>query len=289
MPLMTTTRKLVIFTDLDGTLLDRNTYSFEPAQPALDLIRQKDIPLVLSSSKTRAEIEFFRKKLENGHPFISENGGAIFVPKDYFSFQFPFDRETDWFFVLELGISYPQIIEALDFIKKETGILIKGFSDLTETEISSLCGMDLKKAELAKKREYDEPFIMEGGEKEIEIVRRKIEEKGMSYAWGGRFHHILGKNDKGKAVKILKGLYVNQFFSIFTVGIGDSLNDLPMLSGMDRPVFLKGEDCVSPEALSPIQNYTIIHGTGPQAWNDVILNIVKPASLGQEGNKARES
>jgi mannosyl-3-phosphoglycerate phosphatase len=272
---MTTTRKLVIFTDLDGTLLDRNTYSFEPPHPPPP---QKDIPLVLSSSKTRAEIEFYRKELENGHPFISENGGAVVVPKDYFSFRFPYDRETDLFFVLELGIFYPQIVEILHSIKKETGISMKGFFDLTEKEISSLCALDLKKAGWAKKREYDEPFIIEGGEKEIEIVRRKIEEKGMTYAWGGRFHHLLGKNDKGKAVEILKELYENQFFSIFTIGIGDSLNDLPMLSVTDRPIFLKGED-VSPEALSPIQNCTIIHGTGPQAWNEVILNIVNELEI----------
>ncbi len=283
MPWMMTTRKLVIFTDLDGTLLDRTTYSFEPARPALDLIRQKDIPLVLSSSKTRAEIEFYRKKLENGHPFISENGGAVFIPKDYFPFRFPYDRETDWFFVLELGMFYPQIIEILETIKKETGILVKGFSDLTEKEISSLCALDLQKAGWAKKREYDEPFIVEGGEKEIEIVKRKIEEKGMTYAWGGRFHHLLGKNDKGKAVERLKELYENQFFSLLTVGIGDSLNDLPMLSVVDRPIFLKGEEDASPRALSPIQNVTMIHGAGPQAWNEVMLHIVKPAPPGLEG------
>ena len=276
---MMTTRKLVIFTDLDGTLLDRNTYSFEPAQPALHLIKQKDIPLILSSSKTRAEIEFYRRKLENGHPFISENGGAVFVPKVYFSFRFPYDRETDWFFALEFGIFYPRIIEVLELIKKETGILIKGFSDLTEKEISSLCGLDIKEAVLAKKREYDEPFIIEGGEKEVELVKEKIEEKGMNYAWGGRFHHILGKNDKGKAVEILKEFYENQFFSIFTIGIGDSLNDLPMLFFVDRPVFLKGEDSVSPEVLPPIQNFTIINGTGPQAWNEVILSIVNKLEI----------
>jgi mannosyl-3-phosphoglycerate phosphatase len=272
---MMTTRKLVIFTDLDGTLLDRNTYSFEPAQPALHLIRQKDIPLILSSSKTRAEMELYRKKLKNEHPFISENGGAIFIPKDYFPFQFPYDREIDWFFALELGIYYPRIIEVLERVKKETGILIKGFSDLTEKEISSLCGLNIKEVVLAKKREYDEPFIIEGGEKEVELVKEKIEEKGMTYAWGGKFHHILGKNDKGKAVEILKELYKNQFFSIFTIGIGDSPNDLPMLSVVDRPVFLKRENSVSPDIRSLIQNLTIIHGTSPQTWNEVILNIVK--------------
>lgn len=279
MPLMTTTRKLVIFTDLDGTLLDRNTYSFEPAQSALHLIRQRDIPLVLVSSKTRAEMEFYRRKLENAHPFISENGGAVFIPKDYFSFQFPYDRETDWFFVLELGIFYPQIIDVLDRVKKETGILIKGFFDLTEEEISSLCDLDIKEALLAKKREYDEPFIIEGNEEDVELVKKKIEEKGMNYAWGGRFHHILGKNDKGKAVQILKEFYENQFFSIFTVGVGDGLNDLPMLSVVDRPVFLKEEDSVSSEVLSPIQNFMIINDTGPKAWNEVILRIVNELEI----------
>jgi mannosyl-3-phosphoglycerate phosphatase len=276
---MTTTRKLVIFTDLDGTLLDRSTYAFEQARPALLLIQQKDIPLVFSSSKTRAEIEFYRRKLENDHPFISENGGAIFVPRYYFSFPFSHDRESGEYLVLEFGAFYPHIRETLNAIKKETGITIRGFSDLTEKEIASLCGLSIIEAGYAKKREYDEPFMMEGGDKEVERVREKIEGKGLSYVWGGKFHHILGKNDKGKAVENLKKLYEKQFLSILTVGIGDSLNDLPMLSVVDRPVFLKGEDSVSAEVLSPIQNVTMVDDTGPQAWNEVILNIVNELAI----------
>ena len=275
----TTTRKLIIFTDLDGTLLDQNTYSFKPALPALNLIKQKSIPLILSSSKTRAEIEQYQKKLENDHPFVSEDGGAIFIPKDYFSFLFHYDRELGEYFVLELGAPYSMIIEILDSIRKETGILIKGFSDFTEEELSSLCGLDPKEATFAKKREYDEPFIIEGGEKEFEIVKRKIKEKGMNYAWGGRFHHIFGKNDKGKAVEILKELYENQFFSISTVGIGDSLNDLPMLSLVDYPIFFKEKDGLLPETLSPIQNITVIDGGGSEAWNEVILKVVNKLEI----------
>jgi len=269
---MTTTPKIVIFTDLDGTLLDRETYSFSPAEPALHLMRLKNIPLILASSKTRAEIEIYRKKLENDHPFISENGGAVFIPKNYFSFLFPYDRELDEYLVLELGTFYLQIIEVLESIKKETGIKIKGFSDLTEEELTSLCGLSLEEAELAKRREYDEPFLIKGEEKEIEIVKRKIEEKGMNYVWGGRFHHILGENDKGKAVEILKELYENQFFSISTVGIGNSLNDLHMLSAVDHPIFLKEKESVSPEI--PFKNVTWVEGTGPHAWNEAILSIV---------------
>jgi len=265
--------KLVIFTDLDGTLLDRNTYSFREAEPALGLIQLKCIPIILSSSKTRDEIELYRKKLKNDHPFISENGGAVFIPKDYFSFQFPYDKELDWYFVLELGTFYLQIIEVLESIKNETGIKIRGFFDLTEKEIKSLCALSLKEAEFAKKREYDEPFLIEGGEKEIEAVKRKIVEKGMNYAWGGRFHHILGKNDKGKAVEILKELYENEFFSISTIGIGDSLNDLPMLLAVDHPIFLREKEGSPPEI--SFKNMIFIEETGPKAWNEAILNVVK--------------
>jgi mannosyl-3-phosphoglycerate phosphatase len=52
------TPKLVIFTDLDGTLLDRGTYSFGPAKPALHLIRLKNISLIFSSSMTGAKLKF---------------------------------------------------------------------------------------------------------------------------------------------------------------------------------------------------------------------------------------
>ncbi len=274
----TTTGKLVIFTDLDGTLLDRNTYSFEPALPALHLTKQRGVPLIFSSSKTRAEIEVYREKLDNAHPFISENGGAVFIPEGYFSFPHPYDREREGYFVLELGSFHPRIIEVLESVKKETGIPIRGFSDLSEEEVCSLSGLSLTEAGLAKKREYDEPFLVEGGEKEIEVVRGKIEEKGMNYTRGGKFHHILGKNDKGRAVEILKELYESQFFSIFSVGIGDSLNDLPMLSSVDYPILLDEKDSL-PEDLSPVRHVRIVHGGGPKAWNEAILNVVKELKI----------
>jgi len=275
---MTITPKPVIFTDLDGCLLDRETYSFEPAQAALRLIRKKKIPLIPVSSKTRVEMEEYRRRLKNEHPFVSENGGAVFIPKGYFSFQFSYDREWEEYRVLELGTFYPQIIRALEFIKKETGIRIRGFHDLSEEDLVSLSGLAPEEAAWAKKREYDEPFLIEGGEKEVKIVQKKIRERGLNYVWGGRFHHILGKNDKGKATQILKDLYKKESSSVWTVGIGDSLNDLSMLSAVDHPIFLKGEKDVSSE-ISAIKNLVLVEGTGPQAWNKVILSVLRDLKI----------
>ncbi|MGQ9636408.1 MAG: mannosyl-3-phosphoglycerate phosphatase [Thermodesulfobacteriota bacterium] len=276
---MMITPKPIIFTDLDGTLLDQETYSFKQASPALEVIQQKGIPLILSSSKTRAEIEVYRKELSNDHPFISENGGAIFIPQEYFSFEFHFDREFDRYMIIELGTFYLQIIEVLKSIMKETGIKIVGFSNLTEEELTNLCGFSLEEANLAKKREYDEAFMVEGGEKEIERVKEEIKKRGMGYTWGGRFHHIFGKNDKGKAVEILRDLYERQFFTITTVGIGNSINDLPMLFAVDHPIFLKIGKAPLPDILSYKKNVKVIHGIGPKAWNLAILDVIKDLNL----------
>jgi mannosyl-3-phosphoglycerate phosphatase len=272
---MTTTPKPVIFTDLDGCLLDRNTYSFEPAEPALRLIKGKKIPLILVSSKTRVEMEEYRRRLKNEHPFVSENGGAVFIPKGYFPFQLSHGRKSGKYFILELGTFYPQMIRALEFIKRETGIHIRGFHDLSEEEIVRLSGLSREEAAWAKKREYGEPFLVGGGEKEIKIVQEKIREKGLNYVWGGKFHHILGQNDKGKAARILKDLYQKEFPSVWTVGIGDSPNDLPMLSVVDRPILLKGKAPVSSGTLKKVKSLTVVEGTGPRAWNEAILGVLR--------------
>ena len=117
--------KFVIFTDLDGTLLDPETYSFQKALPALKLIKKSEIPLVFSTSKTRAETEFYRKKLENKHPFIVENGGAIFIPRNYFPFGFKYDRVDGEYLVIKLGTDYGKLRKVLESIKNK-GVRIVG-------------------------------------------------------------------------------------------------------------------------------------------------------------------
>lgn len=46
----------VIFSDLDGTLLDSQTDSFQAAEPTLLALRKQGTPLVLSTSKTRVKV-----------------------------------------------------------------------------------------------------------------------------------------------------------------------------------------------------------------------------------------
>lgn len=271
--MMTMPEKFVIYTDLDGTLLDHVTYSFHPALEALEQIGEKKIPLIICTSKTRPEIEFYRKLLGNKEPFISENGGGIFIPDGYFSRDFEYDKEIKGYKVIELGTREPALYQVLKEISEETGIEIRSFRDMSAGEISEHTGLDEYTAELSRVRDYSEPYLVYGDESDAATIARNINLKGYRHTRGGRFHHILGENDKGKAVNILSDMYRRETGEIKTVGLGDSLNDLPMLEAVDIPVLVEKQGAVYERGIS-LQNLIYADGIGPLGWNSEILKIL---------------
>ena len=264
--------RLLVFTDLDGTLLDHETYSFEPALPVLAVLKEKNIPLVLCTSKTRAEIEPLRIKLKNTHPFISENGGALFIPKGYFFPKPQFDREDDRYLTVELGTPYSQLREVFNRIQSVLPGKLRGFGDSTPDEVAVLCGLPLADAKLAMKREYDEPFVVEG-EMPFDVLQEMASHSQLQVTRGGRFYHLMGNNDKGKAVQLLRDMYQNSSGHPLTVGLGDSLNDLPMLEVVDYPVLVKKNDGSHDPAVK-LDNLIISRSSGPSGWCEALLELL---------------
>jgi mannosyl-3-phosphoglycerate phosphatase len=75
----------VVFTDIDGTLVDINTAQYGmKTNELISVMKEKNIPLILTSAKTRLEQNKIREDLGLSDPFIVENGGAIVIPKGYF-------------------------------------------------------------------------------------------------------------------------------------------------------------------------------------------------------------
>jgi mannosyl-3-phosphoglycerate phosphatase len=269
---------LLVFTDLDGTLLDHETYSFEPALPALTLLQERNIPLVFCTSKTRAEIEPLRNQLKNTHPFISENGGALFIPRGYFC---P-EPETDWqdkhYLTVELGTRYSQLREVFTRMQSALPVQLKGFGDCTPDEVAGLCGLSLSAAKLAMQREYDEPFIVEG-KIPFDALQEIACHSAVQVTKGGRFYHLMGNNDKGKAVLQLSDMYQSESGHPTTIALGDSLNDLPMLEVVDYPVLVKKPDGSYDPAVK-LKNILLTRGSGPSGWNEALLGLLP--SLGIE-------
>jgi mannosyl-3-phosphoglycerate phosphatase len=274
---MTARGQIIIFTDLDGTLLDES-YSFAAAQPALREIAEQAIPLVLCSSKTRKEIEHYRNKLGNSHPFISENGGGIFIPEGYFPDETVLEGFSpcaeDGYRVIRLGTSYHELRKAVVALRA-AGFPITGFGDLSTDELVQQTGLPTDEALLCKERDFDEPFLFRGDEREQEALFRSIRDKGL-FTTQGVYFHLLGDNDKGKAVKILTEIFRDRYGSIRTVALGDSPNDLPMLENVDFPVAVQRPDGHHHPSLS-LPNLYKVEGAGPRGWNSAMLALLAPS------------
>jgi mannosyl-3-phosphoglycerate phosphatase family protein len=276
---------LIIFTDLDGTLLD-DSYSFSAALPALGEVRKAGLPCIICSSKTRAEIEHYRVKLDNHDPFISENGGGIFFPKSYFEFRIlnaqwdntDFEipvREKRDYEVIILGTPYADLREAMGLLR-EKGWRVKGFGDMTTDEVMEVTGLSREEAVMSRERDFDEPFLFEGGDAEREGLVKTIEAMGLHYTQG-QFYHILGNNDKGKAVSIVSALFRKAMGGhLVTAALGDSLNDLPMLKAVDRPVIVQKANGTYDGRLEG-KGFARADGVGPEGWNRAVMELLREA------------
>lgn len=276
MPLPATPRgqQFLVFTDLDGSLLDAATYSWEAARPALGFLRAEGIPLILVSSKTRAEIDSLRIELEDPAPFIAENGGAIFIPRNYFPTMPEGARTRDGLLVIELGAPYATLRHAIREIEQAVGARLRGFRDMSREEVAARTGLALADAELAMDREYDEPFLIEGPSTLIPAIEREARDRGLTVTRGGRFHHLLGDSDKGRACLHLMEQFRRQMGQpVVSIGLGDSANDLPMLRVVDHPIVVQRPDgSYDPElALSKV---TYAAAPGPVGWNEALLRLL---------------
>jgi mannosyl-3-phosphoglycerate phosphatase family protein len=270
--------RLIVFSDLDGTLLDFETYSFEAAGAALEALARRRIPLVLCTSKTRAETEPVRRALCNADPFVTENGGAIYIPDGTFPFEEDRLVRAEGYGVIVLGTPYRRIREALAVLRETVEASIRGFGDMDAAEVGRLSGLSEAAAELARRREYDEPFVVRNGAP-LDEIRRAAGTFGLQVVTGGRFHHLLGANDKGLAVKTLRRLYERTGGPVKAVGLGDSANDLPLLENVDIPVLVrKADGRYDPDIR--MEGLVRAPGIGPDGWREAVLAILAGGSYG---------
>jgi mannosyl-3-phosphoglycerate phosphatase family protein len=267
----------LIFSALDG-LFDPRTGSCAEVEDVLAELEHLKIPLVLLSPRTRAEIEPLRRELGNSHPFVSENGGGIFFPDGYMNVKLPGAVRKTRYLCIDQGKPYKEVCAALDEIAEECGVGVAGFHHMNLREIADNTGLRHRDAELAREREYDEPFYFTSAD-EAGIARfvEAARLKGFRARSRGMFWHFSSGCDPGRAVRTLTGLFREAaHIKLRAVGIGADVEDIEWLQSVDQAILLPGNKPV-PEAPQggPMKN--IVPGTmpGPAGWSDNILSIIR--------------
>lgn len=232
----------LIFTDLDGTLLDEG-YRFDAARGALSAIRDRNIPLILTSSKTLAEMALLRRAMDLTHPIIFENGAGVALPEGYFRHAPGITSGTP-LQVEHFGPDYRDIRSTLERLRSRHGFPFRGFGDMTAKEVAALTGLDEMAAQRARLRQGSEPGIWEGSEAIRRDFIAELNRAGLRAVSGGRFLHIMPKVDKAEAMRELVGRFTAAHPDVRyrVIAAGDSPNDADMLQLADIAVVIRRPD-----------------------------------------------
>lgn len=254
----------LVFTDLDGTLLDHHDYSFDAALPALQQLKAANVPVILNSSKTAAEIAVLAEQLQLDTPRIAENGSVIAYADGCFQ---------------PMGSDYGFICSVLQRLRVDKGYRFTGFHDWSAAEIAEVTGLSVVAAERAGNRQASEPLLWEDAEDKLTAFRDDLAAEGLSLKRGGRFWHVMGNTDKVRAMKTVVAAYQQHVAEPLTViALGDGPNDRDMLAASDIAVVVHNPDGVRVEwdasQAKPSQQLIRTTLPGSAGWNQAMLQLI---------------
>ncbi len=263
---------LLIFSDLDGTLLDHDTYSYEPVVPVLDHLKQLGIPVIFNTSKTRAETQILCDALDIHDPFIVENGAAVVVPTESGYLDKLSGLNDDHEFVLADPRSH--ILKKLNGLR-EKGFKFESYQDWSVDKLAQITKLKHEEARRSHQRAYTEPLIWRDSDEQLELFKRLLTAQGLTVLKGGRFLHIMSGGGKGEALKWLTAKWqsIHQARPI-VVALGDGGNDVCMLNEADYAVVIKSPVNPYPE-VTTAGEVIQTGATGPQGWAKAVQLILQ--------------
>lgn len=271
--------RVLIFTDLDGTLLDHHSYRFEAALPTIKFLEQAGIPWILNTSKTLAELRDLVKALGNHHPLILENGGGIAFPETCpLPPNMPHSTPTRVgdYQLIALGAQRSYILSVLEPLKQ--AFRFQGFDTLTEGELVELTGLSATQARQARERHFSEPLVWQDRPERLADFAAELAAHSLTLLRGGRFIHVLGQSDKGQAMQwvtkyCFKSETADSRGALVTIALGDSDNDRAMLQAADHAIVIR-----SPVHAPLTINHPHLHistRTGPQGWAESLSRTLR--------------
>ncbi len=267
---MTEPTRLVVFSDLDGTLLDHHTYSWAAAADALERLNAESIPLVLVSSKTLPELIELRSAMNNSHPCVFENGAGTLLPANYFA---PSTEAVE-----STVMPRDQLQTAVKKLRKQLSISFTSFAELGVEGIVKHTGLTHRRAALANQRVGTEPLLWQDDEAALDRFSAALADQHLRCVRGGRFVHVMGQFDKADAVEALIVRYRQLYATteLLTISAGDGPNDAAMLEQTDYAIIVKAEHGHRPmlKAGMTADRVILTEQMGPAGWQHAITQIL---------------
>ena len=266
----------LVFTDMDGTLLDHDTYSIEPAKSMLMHLESINIPVIPNTSKTFAELVALREKHNLNGPFIVENGAAVYVPHGFLPQKPQGALWSDGYWCKSFTSARSHWLQLIESAAKSFTGLYKSFSQMSLHEICEATGLSEEDAKLASKRQFGEPIQFNGDDHQKLQFISALKQRGANILEGGRFIHVCGGVNKGQAMNWLAEVIQSQFSLTHpprTIALGDSGNDIAMLEQADIGIRIRSPIKPPPELNEPKGEIITSNHFGPVGWAETLADI----------------
>lgn len=264
---------LLVFSDLDGTLLDHESYDWSPARPAIEALKKSGSGIILASSKTAREIVHLRRDMElDQWPCIVENGAGL-LPAHCDSI-----KRSD---------VYNRLRDLLDLLPSEQRRQFVGFGDMSDDAVAQRTGLNLENAARARARDFSEPGVWHGSESDKTQFINQLEKSGITAQQGGRFLTLSFGANKADRLEELTTLYQ----PAKTVALGDAPNDIGMLESADVAIVIANPHAQPLATLRGEHEGGVIRTSepGPVGWNAAILSIINESSIDQLTQETKHS
>lgn len=281
----------IIFTDLDGTLLDHDSYCFDAAVPQLRKLEELGVPVIPVSSKTDAEIGQLRSALGLKTPYIVENGAAVFMPEAWLERASAVSAsDLSATEVVQHDLAHRSGCYLKEFsrsradwrriLAKELSEFSHCFQSFTELGVQGIVqstGLSLEHARQANQRDYSEPLLWQGTPEQKHLFSEAVSALGFTLLEGGRFLHLTDGYDKGLALRWLLDFYQTYIFgnACHSAALGDSQNDVAMLEVAEKALLVRSPVHDWPQLQRTASVYQS-HSCGPQGWSELITQHVIP-------------
>ena len=251
---------LIIFTDLDGSLLHRDNFKFDAIKDYIKNLIDEGIIIIPNTSKTEKEIEEFIKELGSNLPFISENGSSIHG-LNLINSNFPNK--------IVLSRDKQELIKVFDSkVPENLKAKCKFISKMKSKEQTNIFGLKDNNLKNALSRKYTIPFLFEGDKKEKNRLFNVLRSSSLTMQEGGRVLNLGDNTDKVKSMNQVLKIYKKLESKIKVIAVGDNFNDLDMLRNCDIPCLVFNDQFKQDQI--NINNLIVSNKPSPEGWADVI-------------------
>jgi mannosyl-3-phosphoglycerate phosphatase len=227
---------VVTFVDIDVVPVPR-AESRGPLANLLETLAREKIMLVFCSQRTRAQVESTRQAFGVFHPFITEGGGAAFLPERYFAADVDTTRPVGGYRAIEFATHYDAVADTVKRAADRLNLGVLGFSDMSVEQVARECGLSLLEARLAKLREYSEPFrLLCANPIADRRLCRALESGGLVCRRGADLHVATTAQGPRPAMAALAKLYRDAFGSAFTAATREGAGAAEIVPHVDAPL-----------------------------------------------------